>query len=302
MPSVKARILNLYLNWAMKRHPLHLMEPEKLTAGAEAAAPKKPPAGVSIEKIDGDVSGEWHRSENAENGNLILYLHGGGYYFGSPKTYRALTFALAQECKADVFSLHYRMAPKHPFPAAVDDAFAAYLWLLDQGHDAGRIVLAGDSAGGGLGLALMLSIRDHGLPKPAGAILYSPWTDLAVTGASISSNEKSDAMFRRIHIEEGAKKYLAGADPTAPLASPLYADFKDQPPILIFTSDSEILFSDSTRLHDRLKDDGVSTELIIEEGLAHIWPAFIGRLPEAAVSLSQSADFARKCFSAKVER
>lgn len=297
MPSLKANILNLYLKWSLKRHPLHLMDPEKLRAGTDRMAPNTPPAGITIEKRDdAAVKGEWHRSDNAEAGNLIFYLHGGGYVFGSAKSHRAVTFALAAASQADVFSLNYRMAPEHPFPAAVDDALNAYRWLLDQAREPQRIIVAGDSAGGGLALALMLAARDHGLQMPAGAVLYSPWTDLATCGASLSDNEKTDVMFKKIYIVEGAKKYLAGANPQAPLASPLYADLAGLPPILTFASDSEVLYSDSVRLHERLNAAGVSSQFIIEKGLAHVWPIFVGKMPEADRSVAQSAEFIAKRF------
>lgn len=297
MPSLKAILLNWYLKWSFKRHPLHLLDPKKLRVGAERMAPNTPPAGISIEKFDdGAIKGEWHRNENAETGNLIFYLHGGGYVFGSAKSHRAISFALAAASRADVFSLNYRMAPEHPFPAAVDDALDAYRWLLDQGRDSRRIVVAGDSAGGGLALALMLSARDHGLPLPAGAVLYSPWTDLANSGASLSFNEKSDVMFKKIYIVEGAKKYLSGANPQAPLASPLYADLAGLPPVLTFTSDKEILHSDSVRLHERLDAAGVPSQFIVEKGLAHVWPIFVGKIPEADRTVTQSADFIRERF------
>ncbi len=299
MPSLKANILNWYLKWSLKRHPLHLMDPEKLRAGTDRMAPNTPPAGITIEKRDdGAVRGEWHRNKNAEDGNLIFYLHGGGYVFGSAKSHRAVTFALAAASRADVFSLNYRMAPEHPFPAAVDDALDAYRWLLDQTREPQRIVVAGDSAGGGLVLALMLCARDHGLPMPAGAVLYSPWTDLATSGASLSHNEKSDVMFKKVYIVEGAKKYLGGANPQTPLASPLYADLSGLPPIQTFTSDNEILYSDSVRLHERLVTAGVTSQLVVEKGLAHVWPIFVGKMPEADRSVAQSADFIQQRFGA----
>jgi len=300
LPSLKAILLNWTLKWTVKRHPLHLTDPEKLRVGTDRMAPDEPPEGVTLEKVDdGAVKGEWHKSDNAESGNLIFYLHGGGYIFGSPKSHRALTFALGRASKANVFSLNYRLAPEHPFPAAVDDALAAYRWLLDQGRDPARIVVGGDSAGGGLALALLLSIRDHGLPLPSGAVLYSPWTDLAATGPSLSFNEKSDVMFKKIYIEEGAKKYLAGANPEAPLASPHYADLVGLPPTLTFASDKEILYSDAVRLNERLAAAGVETEFVVEKGLAHVWPVFVGKLPEAERSVHQSADFIKQRFDAK---
>ena len=160
-----------------------------LRQGADALAPKQPPEGVTRRVVAAPVYGEWHRATDAEAGRTILYLHGGGYVFGSPRSHSAFTYALAKEARAELFSLEYRMAPKHTFPAAVDDAVACYEWMLEDGHDPERMAIGGDSAGGGLTLALLLSIKARGLPMPACALLLSPWTDLATTGASLDTNE-----------------------------------------------------------------------------------------------------------------
>lgn len=299
MISFRARILNWLVRATFRSKPLHLMDEKKLRAIADAPAPKYPPAGISVESVEeGKIKGEWHRPQNstAEDAPakpVILFLHGGGYVFGSPRSHSACTYALAGEAQVDVFSLDYRMASEHPFPAAVDDALAAYEWLLGEGHDPARLVIGGDSAGGGLTLALLLSIKARGLPMPAGAFLFSPWTDLATTGATLDTNEKTDAMFKKEHIVGAAKRYLGDADPKAPLASPLYADLSGLPPILIFVSDSEILLDDSLRLHEHLRVAGVSSTLIREKGLIHVWPIFVGRFPEARQAIRQTADFVR---------
>jgi len=293
LTSLRAKFFNLYLKMTFKSKPIHLIDAGLLRANTDKIAPKKVPAGVALEVVDhGAVKGEWHRARDAERGRTIYYLHGGGYVFGSPKSHRGLTFALAQQSRADLFSLRYR--PEHKFPAAVDDAVAGYQWLIDQGRDPAKIIVSGDSAGGGLALALLLSCKERGLPMPAGAVLYSPWTDLAATGASLVTNEKTDVMFKKVYIAEGAKRYLGEADAKTPLASPLYADLAGLPPILTFVSDDEALYDDSTRLHVKLKAAGVATQLITEHGLAHVWPLFFPRFPEAGKSIAQSAAFIRE--------
>ncbi len=156
------------------------------------------------------------------------------------------------------------------------------------------MVIGGDSAGGGLTLALLLSIKARGLPMPAGALLLSPWTDLATTGASLDKNEKSDAMFKKVYITEGAKRYLGAADPKAPLASPLYGDLAGLPPVLTFVSDSEVLLDDALRLHERLIAAGVQSELVVGNGLIHVWPIFPGLFPEAMKSIKQAVVFIRE--------
>ncbi len=295
MPSLQAILFNWVMKAAFKARPQHLMPPDFFRKNADAIAPNHPPKGVALEVVTGRaIKGEWHRSMPALGGVTILYLHGGGYFFGSAKSYRAITFALAKHAAADVFSLDYRLAPEHVFPAAVDDALAAYEWLLAQGRDPGKMVIGGDSAGGGLTLALLLSIKARGLPMPAGALLLSPWTDLATTGASLDKNEKSDAMFKKVYITEGAKRYLGAADPKAPLASPLYGDLAGLPPVLTFVSDSEVLLDDALRLHERLIAAGVQSELVVGNGLIHVWPIFPGLFPEAMKSIKQAVVFIRE--------
>ena len=294
MPSLRAQLFNLYLRLTLKPKPIHIIDPALLRINTDKIAPKKVPAGLTLDHVgDGPLKGEWHRAEDAQGGRTVLYLHGGGYVFGSPKSHRGLTFELARKARAEVFSLDYRLAPEHPYPAAVDDALAAYQALLEAGRDPEAMVVGGDSAGGGLALALLLRCRERGLPMPAGAVLYSPWTDLASTGASLLSNEKSDVMFKKLHIAEGAKRYYGDADPKTPLISPLYADLSGLPPVLTFVSDTELLLDDSTRLHEKLTAAGVDARLVTERGLAHVWPIFYPSFPEAGVSIAQSADFIR---------
>lgn len=297
MPSLRAHAFNFYLKTQMKSKPIHLIDPDILRAGTDAIAPKRTPKDITLEPFEAEgVQGERHRPDNAVAGRAVLYLHGGGYVFGSAKSHRGLTFKLAQEARAEVFSLDYRRAPEHPYPAAIEDALAAYRWLLDEGRSPEGIAVAGDSAGGGLALALMLSAQANNLPPPACAILYSPWTDLAATGDSLETNERSDVMFKKIYIAEGAKRYTAGADPKAPLISPLYGDLSGLPPILTFVSDAEVLLHDSTRLHEKLIKAGVASQLVTERGLAHVWPIFYPRFPEAGKTILQSAAFISDCF------
>ncbi|WDI31686.1 alpha/beta hydrolase [Hyphococcus flavus] len=276
-----------------KSKPIHLLPAKVLRDGAEAVAPDKAPNDIELVKIDEDVKGEWHGCAGSQNDATILYLHGGGYVFGSPKSHRAVTFALARETGSPVFSLDYRMGPEHLFPAAVDDAVAAYRWLLNQGRDPSRLVIGGDSAGGGLAVALLLSIKENSLPMPAGAFLYSPWTDLTVSGESIVANEITDAMFKAEYISGGVKRYLGDGDPKHPLASPLFGDHRGLPSVLTFASTSEVLLDDSIRLHDKLKRAGVASELVLEEGLIHVWPIFAGRFPEAMTAIRKTAEFIR---------
>src|SRR6185437_2585656 len=219
---------------------------------------------------------------------VLLYLHGGSYLFCSPATHRSITFSLAEQASARVFALDYRLAPEDPFPAAVEDAVAALRALRSIGVDPSRVVVAGDSAGGGLALSALLALRDAGDPLPAAAILFSPWTDLAVTGASIS-----DPRYRNF-LRRMAKLYLADAPDTDPLASPLYANLRGLPPLLIHASEGEMLRDDSTRLATAALDAGVAATLELwPTSLPHAWHVFAPFLPEGREALARAAAFIR---------
>jgi acetyl esterase/lipase len=189
-------------------------------------------------------------------------------------------------------SVNYRLAPEHPFPAAVEDAAKAYRWLLRRHPQAG-IVLAGDSAGAGLAVATAVGVRDSGLEPPKAIVGFSPYSDLAVTGASVEGNAKSCAMFTPRGIREAATLYLAGADPHDPRASPLYADLAGLPPMLLFVSRHEALRDDTLRLAERASAAGVTVELVVRDRLPHVWPIFVTLLPEARDAFATVAAFAR---------
>ena len=225
------------------------------------------------------------------NDRVVLYLHGGGYVSCSPATHRPITAALARLTGSRVFGLDYRRALEHRFPAAVDDAVAAYQWLLDQGIPAGAIAVAGDSAGGGLTLSLLVRARDMGLPLPACAVCFSPWTDLAGTGASIRQNDGRCAMFRPENIAEFAGAYLGGQSPFDQYASPAHADLSGLPPLLLQVGATELLLDDSRMVHDKIQQAGGTSRLEVFEGVFHCWQMLDGVVPEARVALRQAADF-----------
>lgn len=296
--SLRSRLLGIVLRWRLKpRLTSEDFDPARFRHWLERSSrSRKTCPGVNIREIaEAQVKGEWHEPIDAMPGRCLLYLHGGGYLFGSPRTYRAFTTRLAQQSGSALFSLDYRLAPEAPFPAAVEDALAAYEWLL-QRYPAKHIVLAGDSAGGGLALALLHALKSSGLPLPSGATLLSPYTDLLATGTSLESNAASCAMFDGASIRRAAAAYLAGQDGTSPLASPLYGDFNGFPPVHIQVSDNEVLRDDSLRLAERLDQAGVEVRLDIWKGQAHVWPTFYPLLPEAARSLRDMATFAHACW------
>ncbi|MGC1619342.1 MAG: alpha/beta hydrolase [Candidatus Acidiferrum sp.] len=239
----------------------------------------------------GGIPGEWVEGSSASK-TALLYLHGGGYFACSAETHRPITVAYALE-GFRVFAANYRLAPEHRFPAALDDAVAAYRGLLGQGHSPQRIVVGGDSAGGGLAICLLLALRDAGVPLPAGAALFSPWTDLAATGESIRTNARRCAMFHGKDIGPSARYYLGETDPRTPLASPLYADLAGLPPILIHVGANETLLDDSTRLAERARAAGVRVELKVWPVVPHAWQLAPHKIPEARQSLRESAAFLR---------
>jgi len=238
------------------------------------------------------VCGEWVEPKDLNRG-VVLYLHGGGYVSCSAATHRPITAALARLSGCRVFSLDYRLAPEHRFPAALDDAVAAYQWLLGQGLLASAISLAGDSAGGGLLLGLLLRARDSGLPLPACAVCFSAWTDLAGTGASVRSNDGRCAMFHAENIAEFAAAYLGGASPFDPYASPAHADLSGLPPLLLQVGSTELLLDDSRRVHDKVQETKGISQLKIYDDLAHCWQMLDGVVPEAHDALRQAAAFIR---------
>ena len=224
---------------------------EELRATNEQMA-RPPQPDVVSESVDANgVSAAWISAPGAAADRAVLYLHGGGYIMGSLNTHRDLMGRISRAARARVLGLDYRLAPEHPFPAAVDDTLAGYRFLLEQGLAPKRLAIAGDSAGGALTLAALIAGRDAGLPMAGAAVCLSPFLDLEGTGESIKTRADVDPIATPEVIDVWAKAYLAGADPRTPLANPLYADLAGLPPLLIQVGDYEVLLDDSTRLAQR---------------------------------------------------
>ncbi|MBC8406849.1 MAG: alpha/beta hydrolase [Planctomycetes bacterium] len=222
---------------------------------------------------------------------VLLYLHGGGYLSCSPATHRPITAALARLTPARVLVPDYRLAPEHPFPAALDDAEKVYRWMLDQNIDPNFIGIAGDSAGGGLAVALMHRLQKLALPLPARAVLFSPWTDLTGSGNSVHYNDGKCAMFRPENLPHFAACYTAEENWKNPAVSPLFGELKNLPPIHIQVGDTELLFDDAKRIHDQLLANGGTSEFSIYRDVFHGWQAFDGYIPEARAALKKAANF-----------
>lgn len=223
----------------------------------------------------------------------VLFLHGGGYAAGSPALYRHITWRFAEAAEAQVVTPDYRLAPEHPFPAALDDAYAAWLACVDAGADPHRSAFVGDSAGGGLALALALKLRDENGPLPGAIAVISPWTDLAVTGTSARPGA-SDPMLNADDLAPIAAQYLAGANPRAPYASPLYGDVRGLPPTLIQVGSDEILVDDSVRMARSMRDAGCDVTLELWPRMPHVWHAFAPFLPEAGQAIARAGAFIRE--------
>jgi len=243
-------------------------------------------------QVDG-WRGEWLSAPRVRADRVLLYLHGGGYVSGSPLTHRALMGHLSRHANARVLALDYRLAPEHVFPAALEDAWAAYWWLLGEGYGADRIVLAGDSAGGGLALALLLALRDAHVPLPASAICFSPWVDLALTGASLHKNEATDYINPEI-LHATAQMYLDGHDPRDPLVSPLYGDLHGLPPLLIQVGSAELLHDDGRRFAQRARRAGVDVQFEVAAGMVHVWQFMYWIEPKARQAVQRAGRFARR--------
>jgi acetyl esterase/lipase len=298
--SWQNRALKTFLRYRVRPLSKDGGDVEKIRAFSRRYALKpRPPRGWRVrELLLPPLRGEWiepdtDRAADPTDGRVILYLHGGGYYFHSPQTYRSLTFALARYSMSRLFALDYRLAPENVFPAALDDAVACYRGLMMDGVPSRKVVIAGDSAGGGLALATLVSLRDHGDPPPAGAVLFSPWTDLAATGATLETNNGADPMFFGPAIGKAAQRYLGTMPGNHPLASPLYATLAGLPPLFVQASTIEVLLDDSRRLVDKARHEGVDVIFKAWPDLPHVWHLFNPLLPEARAALREAGAFIR---------
>ncbi len=237
--------------------------------------------------ILGGIKGEWVRARGCRNDAALLYLHGGGYVIGSPRSHRHLAGALSVESGLPLFVADYRLAPEHPFPSAVDDAVAAYQGLLKESLAPTRLAIAGDSAGGGLTIATLVAARDRGLPLPACAVGLSPWCDLSQGGEAYRSRAKRDPIVKKEGLDEMASAYLKGADPKVPLASPLFADLKGLPPLLLQVGTEEALYDDTVALKARAEAAGVEVSAESWGGMIHVWHIFHPILSEGRDAIAR---------------
>jgi acetyl esterase/lipase len=248
--------------------------------------------GTEVEPgVMGGIGGEWVRARRARRDAVLLYLHGGGYIVGSPKSHRHIAAAIGEAGGLSVFAADYRLAPENPFPAAVDDGLAAYTALLDSGLAADKLAIAGDSAGGGLTLATLLAARDKGLPMPACAVAISPWADLSQGGEAYRTRARRDPMITKDGLDAMAAAYLCGADAKTPLASPAFADFKGLPPLLVQVGTEEALHSDAEAVKARAEDANVEVSFESWAGMVHVWHAFHPILSEGRDAIARIGSY-----------
>ncbi len=271
----------------------------------------KPPDGIEVNKVTipglpAGLSAEWIRPSStavipAADEPVIFYTHGGGYVSGSCDDHRTIVAKVVKRSGIRALLFEYRLAPEHPFPAAIEDALTAYGWLLAQGVSPSQIVIFGESAGGGLCLATLLALKDEGIPLPAAGVALSPWTDLKLTGESYRTRAK--VCLSPTGMSKVCSKYYYGEqDPGNPWISPLYGDLHGLPPLLINVGNDETMRDDSTRFAEKAQASGVKTILKVEEGMGHCYPLLFPLFPEATQAMDEICEFMRKSLLAEADR
>ncbi|WP_236792293.1 alpha/beta hydrolase [Amycolatopsis sp. GM8] len=250
------------------------------------------PEGVRWTEVNaGGITGLWAEAIDGSADRVVQYLHGGGYLSGSAASHRRLGGHLAKAVGGRVFLLDYGRAPENPHPGPVNDSVAAYRWLLDDGVRPDRLAVAGDSSGGGLALATLLKLRDDGLPQPAAAVALSPWTDLEVTGETVTSNADQDLIVTPGRLRELAEVFLAGGDVRDPLAAPLHGDYRGVCPIYLQVGGAEILLDDSNRVAEVARRAGVDVTVDVFAGMQHVFQMKVGKLPAADEAIARMGDW-----------
>ena len=255
----------------------------------------KTPADVTTKAIKiGAMNAEWISTPASDTGKTLLYFHGGGYASGSITSHRYLMQNLARASGCRTLGINYRLAPEHPFPAALEDAKASYQWLLEQGHAPSTIAIGGDSAGGGLAVATLVALRDASVPLPAAALCISPWADLTGTAQSYTTQHEADPMIAPDAIRKVARWYHASTPADSPLVSPVFAKLSGLPPLLIQVGEREVLQDDATTLANNARQAGVDVTLEVAPGMIHVWHAYAPMLEEGQTAVERAGLFLKK--------
>lgn len=295
--SFRGRFWRIVLGVIFKGKRLTIAENRTITAQSGQMM-RKIPNDVQLQKIEiNGIQAVWIRPTRANQDQVAIHLHGGGYVTGSIESHLMMCIPMAQTLKMAILLPEYRLAPEYPFPAALDDALSVYKWLLSQGFQPANIFISGDSAGGGLSLATVLALRNAGLPLPAGIVCISPWTDLTLKGKSHITNAKSETLLRTDILREWAHAYASPDNFENPLVSPLYADFHGFPPIFIQVGSNEILLDDATMLARKAQADGVFVDLKVWDSVWHAWPVLGNLIPESKQAFEQISQFVQMLVS-----
>lgn len=298
--SLRLAAISLYLRLAQKPKLARVRDPQRVRDGFERIAGRwfRSPTDTNViaDRLDGPagpIHVDWISRKRPDRRAVIIYFHGGAYIMGSRNTHRHIGAWLSGKSRARVIMPDYRIAPEHPFPAAVDDAFSVYKSLLDTGYDASRIALAGDSAGGGLAFATFLRARAEGLPDPGCLVGFSPWLDLTMTQNSLKRNARRDPLLPANRFKEVTEFYLNGADPAQPYASPLMGDIAHPPPALIQASRIELLADEAEAMSEKWREAGGDVRLEWWRSAPHAWHIFAGVAPEADDAIHRAGRFIR---------
>ena len=280
----------------LRAAPMSSTDPLELRAGmAAATALAPPPEGATIQSVDaGGAPAEWTDADGVRDDAAIVYLHGGGYIMGNLDSHRNLVANLSRAAGIRALSVDYALAPENQFPKAIEDAINAVQYVQGQGIAANRIIVAGDSAGGGLTAATLLALRDRGLNQVAAGVLISPWLDLTQSGGTMDSLADADPMVSRTLLDVCTEAYVGSQDPKAPLASPLFADLAGLPPLLIHVGTAETLLDDSRRFQVAAEKSGVDSTLEEWDEMIHVWHTFAGMLPEAQQAIDRVGAFIKE--------
>ena len=290
MPSLQARFWKMLMR-RMFRKRMSIEEYRTLTNSSSRLSPPIP-KGMDVHRFEVEaIPAVWISPAVADANMVILHLHGGGYVTGGIDSHLMMCLPMAQALKTRMLLFDYRLAPEHPFPAALEDGLKTYRWLLEQGYPPSDIVISGDSAGGGLALAVILSLRENGEPLPVGAICFSPWTDLTFAGESHITNARSDVVNTKNVLQEWASAYTEQTNLRNPLVSPVFANFHGLPPLFIQVNDDELLLDDARLLAKKARADGVDVTLKVWHGMWHVWHTAGTMIPESKKTYEEIGQF-----------
>jgi acetyl esterase/lipase len=264
---------------------------------ALAVVPSARPRGMHYQRVDaGGVPAEWFRGEGSDESRVLLYLHGGGYSIGSIDVHREPVSRLCLAAGLLALVPEYRLAPEHPFPSQLEDAVACYRWLLETGFAPNRIMIAGESAGGGLTLSTLVALRDARVPLPAAAVCVSPWVDLEMRGETMTTNARYDYVSREV-LRDYVRRFVGKHDLRNPLAAPIHADLSGLPPLLVLAGGAEVLLDDARSIAARARAAGVDVTLEVEPDMIHAWTLFGRSFVRSQASIDRIADFTRRALS-----